>query len=56
MSLKDLLDRFTKEGKLKEQKTDIDYLNNLLDSAQKNFEMRKYLQDKSPQLRLFNEF
>jgi hypothetical protein len=35
MSLEDLLDRLIKEGKLKKQQTDIDYLNNLLDAAKK---------------------
>ncbi len=38
MSLEDLLNRLIKEGKLKRQDTDIDYLNNLLDAAKRNFE------------------
>jgi hypothetical protein len=33
-----LFDRLSREGKLKRQKTDIDYLNALLDSARRNFE------------------
>ena len=46
MSLEDLLDRLTKEGKLKRQETDIDFLNNLLDSAQKNFEAASLIRGK----------
>lgn len=38
MNLEDLLNRLIKEGKLKRQETDIDYLNNLLDAARRNFE------------------
>lgn len=38
MSLKNLLYKLIKEGKLKRQDTGIDYLNNLLDAARRNFE------------------
>ncbi len=38
MSSGNLLERLSKEGKLKPQKADIDYLNALLDAARKNFE------------------
>jgi len=38
MSLKNLLNKLIKEGKLKRQDTGIDYLNNLLDAARRNFE------------------
>lgn len=34
----DLFDRLSKEGKLKRQKADIDYLNALIDAAKRNFE------------------
>ncbi len=38
MSLKNLLNKLIKEGKLKRQETGIDYLNNLLDAARRNIE------------------
>lgn len=38
VSLEDLLNRLMKEGKLKRQSTNINYLNNLLASAKRNFE------------------
>jgi hypothetical protein len=38
MSSKSLFERLSQEGKLKRQKAEIDYLNALLDSAQRNFE------------------
>ncbi|PIQ07348.1 MAG: hypothetical protein COW72_00765 [Candidatus Nealsonbacteria bacterium CG18_big_fil_WC_8_21_14_2_50_37_10] len=42
MNLKNLLDRLLKEGKIRRQDTDINYLNNLLGSAQQNFLSAKY--------------
>lgn len=42
MSLKKLLDKLLKEGKIRRQDTDINYLNNLLNSAQQNFLSAKY--------------
>lgn len=38
MSLKNLLYNLQREGKLKAQDTNIDYLNNLLTAAKRNFE------------------
>jgi len=38
MNCKSLFDKLSKEGKLKRQPADIDYLNALLDSARRNFE------------------
>lgn len=38
MNLEGLLNRLVKEGKLRKQDTDIEYLNNLLDSARRNFD------------------
>jgi len=38
VSLEDLLNRLIKEGKLKRQSTNINYLNNLLVSAKRNFD------------------
>ena len=38
MSSRNLFERLSKEGKLKPQKADIDYLNALLDAARRNFE------------------
>ncbi|MDH7513711.1 MAG: hypothetical protein QHH14_12265 [Clostridiales bacterium] len=38
MSSKSLFDKLSKEGKLKRQQADINYLNALLDSARGNFE------------------
>lgn len=46
MSLKDLLNRLIKEGKLKRQETDIGYLNNLLEAARRNFEAAVIVKDK----------
>ena len=37
MSLKNLLTRLIREGKLKRQETDITYVQNLLDAAKRNF-------------------
>jgi len=42
MSLKKSLNNLLEEGKIKEQKTDIDYLNALLHSAKENFLSAKY--------------
>lgn len=36
MSLKDLLNRLIREGKLKRQETDIGYVQSLLDAAKRN--------------------
>lgn len=38
MPLENLLNRLIKEGKLKEQDTDIGFLNNLLDGSKRNFD------------------
>jgi len=38
MSSRTLFDKLSKEGKLKRQKADIDYLNALLNAARRNFE------------------
>ena len=38
MSLENLLDELVKEGKLKRQDTDVDYLNGLIDAAKRNLE------------------
>jgi len=46
VSLEDLLNRFIREGKLKRQRTSIDYLNNLLDSAKNNFEAASLIKGK----------
>lgn len=46
MSLKNLLNNLIKEGKLKRQDTGIDYLNNLLDAAQRNFEAASFVKGK----------
>ena len=72
MSLKNLLNKLIKEGKLRRQDTGIDYLNNLLEAARRNFEAativkgkvdeefwskaKTYLQKRNPQLKLFKEF
>lgn len=42
MSLKNLLDKLLQEGKIRKQDTDINYLNNLLNSARQNFSSAKY--------------
>lgn len=42
MSLEDLLNKLLKEGKIKRQDTDVNYLNGLLGSAQQNFLSAKY--------------
>lgn len=38
MFLEDLLNKLLKEGKLKEQDTDVEFLNSLLDGAKRNFD------------------
>jgi uncharacterized protein (UPF0332 family) len=42
MNLKKLLDKLLKEGKIRKQDTDINYLNGLLNSARQNFSSAKY--------------
>ncbi len=42
MSLKNLLDKLLKEGKIRKQETDINYLNGLINSARQNFLSAKY--------------
>ena len=42
MTLKNLLDKLLIEGKIRKQDTDVNYLNNLLGSAQQNFLSAKY--------------
>lgn len=37
-SLENSLDKLTKEGKLKRQSTSINYINNLLEAAKRNFD------------------
>lgn len=46
MNLGDMLDNLLKEGKIKKQKTDSNYLNNLLQAAYRNFEAAAVLKDK----------
>jgi len=46
MSLEDLLDRLVKEGKLKKQKTGLDYLEGLLFAARRNFEAAELLKER----------
>jgi len=38
MNSKSVFDRLTREGKLRKQKTDVGYLNGLLEAARRNFE------------------
>lgn len=42
MNLENLLNKLLREGKIKAQKTDINYLNGLLNSAHQNFLAAKY--------------
>src|SRR3990172_469032 len=42
MNLESLLDKLMKEGKIKKQKTDVHYLNGLLNAAHNNFLAAKY--------------
>lgn len=42
MSLKSLLDKLLKEGKIKKQATDVQYMNGLLNAAHNNFLAAKY--------------
>lgn len=42
MNLKNLLNKLLKEGKIRRQKTDIDFLNGLLSAAHQNFSAAKY--------------
>lgn len=46
VSLKNLLNKLIKEGKIKRQVTGIDYLNNLLDAARRNFEAASIVKGK----------
>lgn len=46
MSLKDLLNRLIKEGKLRKQNSDIVFLNNLLGAARRNFEAAALIKGK----------
>lgn len=46
MSLENLLVRLVKEGKIKRQETDISYLNDLLNAAQRNFEAASLVKEK----------
>lgn len=46
MSLDELLARLVNEGKLREHMPDINYLNNILESASKNFEAAGLLKEK----------
>jgi hypothetical protein len=46
MSLKDLLNRLIREGKLKRQESDIGYIQSLLDSAKRNFEAASLIERK----------
>ncbi len=41
-----VLAKLVHEGKLKQQKADLDYLNDMLDAARRNFEAAKFVQDK----------
>lgn len=42
MNLENLLNKLLKNGKIRRQDTDINYLNGLLNSAQQNFSSAKY--------------
>lgn len=42
MNLENLLNKLLKEDKIKKQKTDISFLNGLLDSARQNFSSAEY--------------
>jgi uncharacterized protein (UPF0332 family) len=42
MNLKNLFDKLLKNGKIRKQDTDINYLNGLLNSARQNFSSAKY--------------
>jgi hypothetical protein len=46
MSLEDLLNKLLKEGKVKKQKTDIAYLNALLESSKRNLEAASLVKGK----------
>lgn len=46
MSLEDLLNKLIKEGKLRRQDTDINYLNNLLAAAKRNFDAAALVKEK----------
>lgn len=46
MNLENLLNRLLREGKIKKQVTDINYLDNLLVAANRNFEAAFLLKDK----------
>lgn len=46
MSLKNLLNRLIREGKLKRQETDIAYVQNLLDAAKRNFAAASLIEGK----------
>lgn len=46
MALENLLNDLVREGKLKKQKTGVDYLNDLLFSAKRNFEAAILIKDK----------
>ena len=43
MNSKSVFDRLIREGKLKKQKTDVVYLNSLLESARRNFEAAAFV-------------
>jgi len=46
MSSEELLNRLTREGKLKRQRTDTAYLNNLIEAAKRNFEAASLVKGK----------
>jgi len=46
MSSDSVLSKLTREGKLKRQKADLDYLNDLLEAARRNFEAARLVQGK----------
>jgi hypothetical protein len=46
MSSDSVLSKLAREGKLKRQKADLDYLNDLLEAARRNFEAARFVQGK----------
>jgi uncharacterized protein (UPF0332 family) len=46
MSSDSVLANLVREGKLKRQKADLDYLNDILDAARRNFEAARFVQSK----------
>jgi hypothetical protein len=44
MSSDSVLANLVREGKLKRQKADLDYLNDILDAARRNFEAARFVQ------------